>query len=158
MVRTPPSPPLATDGVATSSQSSFVLLNCSALRLKRVSMIYQICIKHLPSYKNDSILKFELVFNLSSALGVTAFQRSDTLKPASAMSASDSARRSRISFYLSANPPNQPTRTQIRFDIFGPDLKKRAVHCCPIWSPLMSRRPGKGKHIGPGISPEKLNV
>ena len=105
VVRTPPSPPSATDGVATSSQSSFVLLNCSSLRLKRVSMIYQICIKHLPSYKNDSILKFELVFNL----GVTAFQRSDTLKPASATSASDTARRSRISFYLSADPPNHPT-------------------------------------------------
>ena len=160
MVRTPPSPPLVTDGVATSSQSSFVLLNCSALRLQRVSMIYQICIKHLPFYKMTAFLNL----NLSSTWVSRLFKwapKSDTLKPASAMSASDTARRSRISFYLSADPPNppsQPTQTQIRFDIFGLNLKKRAVPCCPIWSPLMSRRPGKGKHIGPGISPEKLNV
>ena len=56
--------------------------------------------------------------------------------------------------------PSQPAgeRAPNTSTFLDPTLKSSLVHCSPIWSPLMSRRPGKGKHIGRGISPEKLNV
>ena len=52
----------------------------------------------------------------------------------------------------------QPARAPNTSTFLDLTLKSGLVRCCPIWSPLMSLCPGKGKHFGRGIPPEKLNV
>ena len=85
--------------------------------------------------------------------------KSDIWKPASSnlkpMTVREDSRS--VSIYR-PSALHQPARAPNTSTFLDLTLKSGLVRCCPIWSPLMSLCPGKGKHFGRGIPPEKLNV